>query len=549
MRKKIIWFLSGVLGLVAMILFILTAVRLDLLVAAASVDPPALTRQEMLEDFGYFYRLVRDYYPFVEAIEKEKSLDDFYDLEDHYRGRIENCRTNREFIGVIGEMVQRLEQGTAHCDVLPPGREMRGLSLWSESVVYNVGKKGFFLRGYWWDLLDLKGRRTHARLETVYRGGKYVVISPMKTPDGTIAAGSAIEGIDRIPVDAHVQTLQDRIWLRFDVTLGKVYCHHSPFLADSSPNRRVWEAELTDPQGKASTVTLQKRAGYQPPPGVEYPEENVTCVELDDRTGYIRINAFTMRKERPPDEKKIEQFFNRSGGRYRRLIIDIRGNLGGAPRYWQEIFMERLLTEPRSHAQYSMVKKKAYDQLGFYNRLLALKYRHAIRYGRQETVTRSEWPHPFPSYLDPKDYRLLKNTRIYRPRKPFPFEGEIFLLVDHDTFSAAEDFAKTAREMDFATLVGASTIGGAAVSFAPWVFELPRSHILLGIEIEMAFNEDGSINEVYGTTPDYRMQPSAYPTEMPRAHDREALLKDAWIGFILDEFPVKSGQWKEPEGN
>ena len=121
--------------------------------------------------------------------------------------------------------------------------------------------------------------------------------------------------------------------------------------------------------------------------------------------------------------------------------------------------------------------------------------------------------------------------------------------MDHDTFSAAEDFAKTAREMDFATLVGASTIGGAAVSFAPWVFELPRSHILLGIEIEMAFNEDGSINEVYGTTPDYRMQPSAYPTEMPRAHDREALLKDAWIGFILDEFPVKSGQWKEPEGN
>ena len=57
---------------------------------------------------------------------------------------------------------------------------------------------------------------------------------------------------------------------------------------------------------------------------------------------------------------------------------------------------------------------------------------------------------------------------------------------------------------------------------------------MISMEIDMAFNEDGSVNEIYGTRPDHVLQVSTYPTSMPEAYDAEALLEDPWINYILN---------------
>jgi hypothetical protein len=65
--------------------------------------------------------------------------------------------------------------------------------------------------------------------------------------------------------------------------------------------------------------------------------------------------------------------------------------------------------------------------------------------GAMETLAPAARPHEsLPSYLDARDSVLLKNTKRYEPREGYLFAGEIFLLVDHDVFSATEDFAKFA---------------------------------------------------------------------------------------------------------
>jgi C-terminal processing protease CtpA/Prc len=106
-------------------------------------------------------------------------------------------------------------------------------------------------------------------------------------------------------------------------------------------------------------------------------------------------------------------------------------------------------------------------------------------------------------------------------------------LTDNDSFSATEDFVKAVKQLQLATLVGATTAGGAAAFIEPWLFELPNSHIIFTLEIELAFNPNGTINEIYGTRPDFELEPSRYPTTYPTGFSTEELLNDSWIQWII----------------
>lgn len=510
------------------------ALQLDLLAAPEKINARELSQEEKIEDYEYFIKLVKDSYPFVEAIEKEKELDNFYELEDHYRERILESKNNKEFIRIIAEMVQRLEQGTAHCDIMAPGGMNSKNDIISDCIVYNVNKKGYYLRGYWWDELNPGSKWTHARINTVYRNGYYTVTDTTRDKDLLIPAGSIVEMVNDKPVDEYVKSLQHKVWLRFDTHLEKVYSHFSPFLVDPDTLLNKWKVSFSLPDSSNYIAEIIKHKGYLAPPGLVYPEENATCVELDESTAYIKINAFLFHQARQADFARIDSFMQDSNHRYEKLIIDLRGNLGGAPKYWEDIFVKRLIKEPAELVQYSIVKKKVFNSLKFNRKLLALKYRKEIGLGRMTKIEPGEWPYELPGYIEPGDYYLLKNVKRYEPSDTFAFNGSIYLMTDHDTFSAAEDFAKAAKKMGFAKIVGANTIGGAAVSFAPWVFQLPNSHIMISMEIDMAFNEDSSVNEIYGTRPDHVLQVSTYPTSMPEAYDAEALMEDPWIDYILN---------------
>jgi len=510
------------------------ALQLDLLTDPDKINAEELSQEEKIEDYEYFIKLVKDSYPFVEAIERAKDLDNFYKLEEHYRERILESKNNKEFISIIAEMVQRLEQGTAHCDIIAPGGMNNRKDIITDCIVYNVNKKGYYLREYWWNELDPGSKWTHARINTVYSKGNYRVTDTVRDRHLLIPAGSIVEMVNDKPVDEYVKSLQDKVWLRYDTHLEKVYSNFSPFLVDPDTLVNEWKVSFRLPDSSNYPAEIIKYKGYLAPPGVVYPEKNATCVELNGNTAYIKINAFLFNQARQADFARIDSFMQNSNGRYDKLIIDLRGNLGGAPRYWEDIFVKRLLKEPREFTQYSIVKKKVFNRLKFHRKLLALKYRKEIDLGRMKKIKDEEWPYELPGYIEPVDYYLLKNVKRYEPYDPFPFDGDIYLLTDNDTFSAAEDFTKAAKEMEFASIVGANTIGGAAVSFAPWVFQLPNSHIMISMEIDMAFNEDGSVNEIYGTRPDHVLRTSSYPTSMPPAYDAASLLEDPWINYILD---------------
>ena len=527
-QGHLVWLVIGIL----LITLLIKSINLDLFASSNKIESGELTAEEKIDDFEYFFELVNTSYPFVEAIENEKGLDDFYALEDHYRNRVKETKDNKEFVKVVVEMIQRLEQGTAHCDIMAPGGHTNKLDIITKCLCYNVSKKGYYLLDYWWGKLDPDRKWLYSDLPLAYRGGYYILTGNYSNVNLEIPEGAVIEKVNGLAVDEYVKSLQHKVWLRFDTHNMKVYSHFSPLIVNDDTGEQSWNVTFRLPDSTLLDADITKINDYSFPAGPVFPEENATCVELDETTGYIRINSFTYHEVRRADCAKIDSFMQDSEGKYEKLIIDLRGNSGGSPKYWEEIFVERLIKEPCEHIQYSIVKKEAFNNLNIYKIFVAFKYRKEIDFGRMEKIDIKEWPYKLPFYIEQEEYYLLKNTKEYEPYNSYPFDGQVYLLTDQDTFSAAEDFVKAAKEMGFATIVGANTIGGAAVSFAPWVFELPNSHIMISMEIDMSFNEDGSVNEIYGTKPDHTLQPSTFPTSLPSAYDVSSLMKDPWIEFV-----------------
>ncbi len=129
----------------------------------------------------------------------------------------------------------------------------------------------------------------------------------------------------------------------------------------------------------------------------------------------------------------------------------------------------------------------------------------------------------------------IKTIKNYVPKNNLEFSGEIYLLIDNDCFSATETVIRAYKQLGIGKVLGANSGGGCSVVLPPWIFELPKSHILFMLEVELTFNEDGTINELYGTKPNIELEKSYYPTSFPNSYSKTDLVKDNWIKMIINE--------------
>jgi hypothetical protein len=498
-----------------------------------------LTPLEKRQDFIHLTRLARDFYPFAEAAVHEKGMDDVREMADDYIERAANTADNAAFVLLVREYMQRLEQGTGHSDILHP-LDLGAIGAIGFSVGHALDKRHLGRQRYWWDLawsdLGDAERYAHSDLTVFYRNGRYVVQDDGSSHGTTIPAGSILRTIDGVAVDEYVRQLQDQIWLRFDAHLHKPYSHlPTPFVVPGHGEDGDWLVELDLPDGTRTSVLLESKPGVRrAPPSPEAGGPNVVCRELQPEVGWIRVRGFSPIRDVESDRMKIEEFLRDADGRYRTLFIDIRGNSGGAPRYWEDVLFRPFLREPVAWLQRAMVRRAFMSRYGLRNRLNNLGQRHAFRPGEVRSVPCEDGYLEAMPYLDPADWLCYESGKRLRPARTYPFEGELFVLIDADCFSAADDFARAVEATGWGYLVGARTAGGAAVVVLPWHFSLPNSGIVVQLEVEMALTAEGEPGEIFGTAPETVLAPSAYPTPVPSGESANALLEDPWLRYVLD---------------
>ncbi len=120
------------------------------------------------------------------------------------------------------------------------------------------------------------------------------------------------------------------------------------------------------------------------------------------------------------------------------------------------------------------------------------------------------------------------------PHNCFPFNGEVYILADRDTFSAADSFVAAVKALQLGTVVGTNTGGAGDAFMSPIDICLPNSKIILRMDVELNFNDKGQPNHIFGTYPDIELEPSTYPTSNPASLELSDLLKDSWINWAVN---------------
>ena len=356
----------------------------------------------------------------------------------------------------------------------------------------------------------------------------------------TIPRGSEIIKVNGMDCPSYQDFLKEEIYLRYNIVSKdriESLIKERLLYYSEGPGFQGWQIDFLLPDQSVRSVYVRKleecpyRKKALEKQTIE-PKANCTCIELTDEIAYIRIKSMSLSDVdlvfpslNDKDGKIIRRFFDRSPGKYKKLIIDIRDNWGGSSYYVYENLIRPFLDEPVTYDQVAGIRRKYRDNL----KPSVLKTLRMCSRKKEHVVNIEEVDAP--EGFDSREWVFYRLTRRIEPCNRYNFDGSLYILVDGHTFSAADDYANAVKRIGFAKLVGQNTRGGCAAYIGPPAIRLPASGMIFRVETELVINPDGSVNELFGTPPDIKLPPA----DMPKYITKEDLLKDEWIKKVIND--------------
>lgn len=524
MKRSILIFLIAFIPL--LMYGIYEAIHLKLYLPNVSITVSELTPEQKEEDFIKLTKLVHDIYPFSSILKTVKGVTDINSLSQDYIKRAKDSSSNVAFLQLFIEYTDRLRQA-GHGGVV----FMSDFNI-IKSYTYDIGKDAFLKSQYWMQLASTLNLYYHANISINYVDGVCIVANDITADGILIPQGSVLKEVNSLAVDEYVLTLQDITPLRYDDINHKPYTTQI-FIKDPGENAIGWESEFKLSDGTTAKVMINKLMGYKDT-GVSklYPEDNIFLKSLTDQVGYIKINTFELRYTKS-DNEKIQEYMKINGKKLNKIIIDLRGNTGGELTYWMDLLIRPLLKETMEYTQVTAVKKEFFNIFSIrypiyrfiYNNDLLDKKSHHITDVKKISI----------SNLDSNQWFVYEITKKLTPNNTFPFNGQVYILVDNDTLSAADSFVSGVRELGLGTIIGTNTYGLGNAFMSPVTFFLPHSGLMFQMDVELAYNADNRETSIYGTKPDIILEPSQYPTTYTLNYEIETLLSDEWIQWCITQ--------------
>jgi hypothetical protein len=473
------------------------------------INPRDMGVEERLEDFEYLYNFVQENYPYLQLKERTHGYN-WLDLKEVFEERIRNAADNEDFLHVIMEAIEALQN--RHTHVLDPASVSDYHGRFEDSYPMNVVFCDEVAEAvdYWTEIFEeIYDRKYLSRFEVriVYDRGDYIITDYYATPLPRI--GTKVTKVNGVPIDDAVKTCFDREFLDLDVERNKMY------LWKISPYDFGGDAVFTvlDYTGHETDVTFHASAGSTSFSGL-YPLSDFIFDKFEEKSvGYMYVKSFdplTVESRYDDMLNFYEEIEN-----YECLIIDIRGNTGGAFRSWVDGIVRPLIKEDKLHEYYLAYRKGEYVQQ-FHNGWL--KDRAPVSKGVFD-------------YLPPEvygdDYDIYNFSQTYTPTHEADFDGEIILLTDFVVYSAAEGFTNFCKQTGFATIYGTPS-GGDGFFVWPLYCVLPHSKIAITMSSSMSLDNTGHANEEVRTLPD--------------VHHESAFMKhDELIEIVLEQ--ISDSTW------
>ena len=498
-------------------LIVVLGIMLVLFGSGGCVFPPRLTAEDRRSDIKYLAQWAKDYHACVEVNSKVAGLPDYEKLLPKYLDLAEQAQTNEEFLQVVWGYFTLI------------GALGHGYLLDEESLLgymddsWRTGTKrglsdipwGQFWEAMYWAKLHKKGF-AHAPFLISRKGADYFTGEDWCYWGKRIPEGSQIVAVNGMSCSQYKDYLKRETSLRY--VAGDAERFTEPLLVmNEGPGFRGWDVSFRLPDGSQCDRFVPRRKGQRrldKSRFTNWRKGNCECLELSDEVGYVRIKVMIGAWEKS-DGKKIRRFLEKSQGRYKKLIIDLRHNGGGSPTYVLANLIRPFLNEPLVYKLVSGIKRKVLtDDLYF------------VRIGAWETAIDEVPP---PAGFDPNQWVFHEMHREVPPSDRYAFDGDVYVLMDQVSASATEIYLDVVKRTGLATLVGQRSQGaGGDYMIAP-VMRLPTSGMIFRMEGDLDINPDGSFNELVGVQPDVDLPPAKLPATLTK----EELLEDEWIKWVL----------------
>lgn len=191
------------------------------------------------------------------------------------------------------------------------------------------------------------------------------------------------------------------------------------------------------------------------------------------------------------------------------FIIDITRNSGGSTEIWADGFAPLFAGKTLSKQDVAAYKEGAVNVQMWGGTLDGIP---DLELKALAELTTEEYPKLNLKSLEGCDGVAVRTITLDYTDEKNPggeeFEGRIWLLVDGQVASSAEELAQFAKNSNFCTLVGKQTTGMSGWITKPAVnyYTLPNSGLLIRFDAFYFLNEDGTCHDLEGTYPDIEIE-------------------------------------------
>lgn len=453
-------------------IFIFIFLFVSFYVFGQDVTYPKLTKEQFIEDFDYFYKVMVDMNPQIELVKKVTGKDILKDINS-LRSQVDTITNVQSFYNLINRTTNLCLD--KHLSVTIPWVEVGDIDS-------NVVKLNEFYS-------EQSRGISFANKITKYYKGKYYLYVPADLENqeeekiDELEVGTEFISINNIPIDSFSFISKELAW---DNKKNKFYNH----CIATHPNNTY----KVSYNGKEKII--EKGACWNFKKGNAPIDINPKVIYFNKgKILFIRIPAMNtafidyFKSEIPKVAK---------GKTINKVVIDLRLNEGGNDLVWREVLS-------------SIIS----DSIGFPQRFL-LKNTELIRKYTKLYIDDdlSEYPIiklPFLDNVEFIDARTSELRTIQPDSNSINYNGKIYLLQDALSYSSTLAFVAAANTLPnkFVTIgENAGVIGGQAAT--PYIIMLPNSKITFRMNCMLDGNNVNKLYDLYQDRLTYPMEIDPY---------------------------------------